>query len=82
MTVRAADTIVVMNQGELAEKGSHEELMEEGGIYASLVERQNSGVECRSFEMGPTANESVRPRTTYVSCGFMSSKLCRVGVVL
>ena len=37
-----ADRILVMDRGQLAESGSHEELMAKGGIYASLV-RQASG---------------------------------------
>ncbi len=39
-TVRAADSIAVMNQGRLAEQGSHEDLMAKGGLYARLVARQ------------------------------------------
>ena len=40
-TVRNADKIVVVNYGEIAEVGSHEELMQkEGSIYASLYRTQ------------------------------------------
>ena len=39
-TVRAADSIAVMNQGRLAEQGSHDALMAKGGLYARLVARQ------------------------------------------
>lgn len=39
-TVRDADLIVVLDDGRLAEKGSHDTLMAEGGVYKRLVERQ------------------------------------------
>ncbi|KAI7879421.1 P-loop containing nucleoside triphosphate hydrolase protein [Lichtheimia hyalospora FSU 10163] len=39
-TIRNADLIVVMQQGDLVEKGTHQELIELGGIYADLVKKQ------------------------------------------
>ncbi|CAO3645717.1 unnamed protein product [Cunninghamella blakesleeana] len=39
-TIRNADTIVVVNNGELVEQGTHNELVELGGIYADLVKKQ------------------------------------------
>lgn len=39
-TVRDADRILVFHQGELAEQGTHEELMAEKGLYACLVALQ------------------------------------------
>jgi ATP-binding cassette subfamily B protein len=38
-TVREADQIVVLDHGRIAERGSHEELLERGGLYAALVAR-------------------------------------------
>jgi ATP-binding cassette subfamily B protein len=38
-TVRDADQIVVLDGGEIAEQGTHEELLERGGLYAALVAR-------------------------------------------
>ncbi|WP_063807421.1 ABC transporter ATP-binding protein [Streptomyces caeruleatus] len=38
-TVRGADQIVVLDAGSVAERGTHEELLERGGRYAALVRR-------------------------------------------
>jgi subfamily B ATP-binding cassette protein MsbA len=40
-TIINADEIVVINKGELAEKGSHKELLEKDGIYKKLFDMQN-----------------------------------------
>jgi ATP-binding cassette subfamily B protein len=38
-TVRDADQIIVVDNGRIAERGTHDELMERGGAYAALVSR-------------------------------------------
>jgi ATP-binding cassette, subfamily B, bacterial len=38
-TVRDADQIVVLDRGQIVERGKHEELLERGGAYAALVSR-------------------------------------------
>lgn len=42
-TIQGADRILVLHRGELAEEGSHEELLKEGGLYARLHELQFAG---------------------------------------
>jgi HlyB family type I secretion system ABC transporter len=41
-TVRDADRILVMDNGTIVERGTHEELMERSGHYAALVGRERS----------------------------------------
>ena len=40
-TIQKADVIVVMNHGEIAEQGTHEELLAKNGTYAKLVSLQS-----------------------------------------
>jgi ATP-binding cassette subfamily B multidrug efflux pump len=39
-TVRAADVIFVMEDGRLAERGSHNQLVAHDGLYAALYRKQ------------------------------------------
>jgi ATP-binding cassette subfamily B protein len=39
-TIRKADTIIVLDKGEIKEMGTHKELLEKGGFYANLIELQ------------------------------------------
>ena len=36
-TIRDSDEIIVLDHGNIVQRGSHEELMEQGGIYSELV---------------------------------------------
>jgi ATP-binding cassette subfamily B protein len=38
--VMGADLILVLEDGEVVERGTHEELLRAGGVYATLLRRQ------------------------------------------
>jgi ATP-binding cassette, subfamily B, multidrug efflux pump len=42
-TIAAMDRLVIMDQGRIAEQGSHGELLQRGGLYAELWARQSGG---------------------------------------
>ncbi|KJZ74288.1 hypothetical protein HIM_06294 [Hirsutella minnesotensis 3608] len=42
-TIRDADNIIVMAKGEKIETGTHQELIDQGGVYARLVRAQDLG---------------------------------------
>ena len=44
-TILAADQIFVMDRGEIVERGTHETLLAEGGLYAGLYETQFSAAQ-------------------------------------
>jgi ATP-binding cassette subfamily B protein len=46
-TVVHADNIIVLDQGEIVEQGTHLELLAKGGLYASLWARQRQADEAR-----------------------------------
>ena len=50
-TVRSADVIFVVDQGRVVEQGTHDELLETGGLYSRLYELQFSGEEVDSREL-------------------------------
>lgn len=44
LTIRHADRIMVLDDGRVAEQGTHAELLARGGIYAGLVATQLAGL--------------------------------------
>ena len=39
-TIQSADQILVLDDGEIVEKGTHRELLQRGGLYRKLYEKQ------------------------------------------
>lgn len=52
-TVKNADQIIVLDNGEIAETGKHEELVQKGGIYAKLWKDYQTSI---SWTVGKGAN--------------------------
>jgi ATP-binding cassette subfamily B protein len=46
-TIVAADEIIVLDQGRIAERGTHSQLLATGGLYASMWNRQREAQEAR-----------------------------------
>jgi ATP-binding cassette subfamily B multidrug efflux pump len=42
-TIAAMDRLIVLDKGRLVEEGTHAQLLEQGGVYASLWTRQSGG---------------------------------------
>ena len=46
-TIVGADEIIVLNEGAIAERGTHYELLAKGGLYASMWNRQREAEAAR-----------------------------------
>ena len=40
-TIQHADTILVLHQGEIVERGTNDELMKQRGVYYDMIQKQN-----------------------------------------
>jgi ATP-binding cassette subfamily B protein len=52
-TVRNADQILVLDQGKIAERGSHHDLIAQKGIYQKMWAGYQSGVKWRIGKEAP-----------------------------
>jgi ABC-type transport system involved in Fe-S cluster assembly fused permease/ATPase subunit len=59
-TIVAADEIIVLDQGRIAERGTHSQLLATGGLYASMWNRQREAQEARE-KLARIADENEAP---------------------
>src|SRR6201988_253039 len=59
-TIVAADEIIVLDQGRIAERGTHIQLLASGGLYASMWNRQREAQEARE-KLARIADENDAP---------------------
>lgn len=52
-TVEKAHHIIVLDKGRVVQQGTHKQLMEEGGLYCKLVQRQILGRETGTEDSCP-----------------------------
>jgi ABC-type transport system involved in Fe-S cluster assembly fused permease/ATPase subunit len=59
-TIVGADEIIVLDQGRIAERGTHSRLLASGGLYASMWNRQREAQEARE-KLARIADENEAP---------------------
>jgi ATP-binding cassette subfamily B protein len=59
-TIVGADEIIVLDQGRIAERGTHAQLLATGGLYASMWNRQREAQEARE-KLAQIADENEAP---------------------
>jgi len=59
-TIVGADEIIVLDQGRIAERGTHAQLLATGGLYASMWNRQREAQEARE-RLARIADENEAP---------------------
>ncbi len=59
-TIIGADEIIVLDQGRIAERGTHQQLLAQNGLYASMWNRQREAEEARE-KLARAAEDSAAP---------------------
>ncbi|KAF8005746.1 hypothetical protein BT93_K0124 [Corymbia citriodora subsp. variegata] len=57
-TVKSADTVAVVSNGQIVERGTHEDLLSKDGVYTALVRRQLQGAKSEIKTIEAVDNES------------------------
>ena len=74
-TIQSADQILVMDQGRIVERGTHEELLRKGGLYRRLYEKQ-AGFELDRF-INPGEDFTPEPEDVHEGIESVISKTAR-----
>jgi ATP-binding cassette subfamily B protein len=59
-TIIGADDIIVLDQGVIAERGTHAQLLAQGGLYASMWNRQREAEAARE-KLAQVEDEAIAP---------------------
>jgi ATP-binding cassette subfamily B protein len=62
-TIVGADEIIVLDQGRIAERGTHSQLLAAGGLYASMWNRQREAQEARE-RLAQIGDDAIAPNRT------------------
>jgi ATP-binding cassette subfamily B protein len=62
-TIVGADEIIVLDQGRIAERGAHSQLLAAGGLYASMWNRQREAQEARE-RLAQIGDDAIAPNRT------------------
>ncbi len=77
-TIQSADLILVLDKGEIVERGTHEELLERHGLYAKLYSQQfvpqaqREGVIGKFYLNGETNSTRYATKSQFVKPGLIS----------
>ena len=65
-TIVNADEIIVLADGEVTERGTHEDLMHKRGLYFAMWQRQSSGFAIGSSVSGALPSEASASPEVYI----------------
>ncbi len=65
-TIVHADEIIVLADGEVTERGTHQDLLHKQGLYFAMWQRQSSGFAGDSSATGALPTDAFAPREVYI----------------
>ncbi len=73
-TIIAADEIIVLDNGAIVERGAHQQLLADGGLYASMWNRQREAEAARE-RLALVAEDEVAPNRNPPQIGEMDGAM-------